>query len=130
MGIVNCAGCGKLCLETPNRLCANCLKGLLDNEIKVADYLRLHEHSSIDEVYEATKVEKDVIIKMIREGRIIEGKLAYPCENCNATISSGRMCRSCMDKALESLEPMAQKGQEEDRKTGGMFISRTFENKD
>jgi len=129
MSIINCKECGTLCMENLNKLCARCQQEYLDAEIDVAEYLRIQEHSTIDEVHEATKVKKHIILKMIREGRIIEGTLAYSCETCDAVISSGRMCKSCEANVLESLKP-AEKAKEEPRNENkGIHISQLLINK-
>lgn len=122
MGIINCKACGKLCAEMPSKLCGACQKEYFDAEMKVAEYLRSHENSTLDEVHEATKVEKHIILKMIQEGRIIEGNLSYSCERCGKAISSGRYCKYCEVEVVDALNSTEEvKEEPEGRK--GMFIS-------
>jgi hypothetical protein len=123
MGVINCIECGKLSVDNPNKLCGSCLRTFLDDEIKVAEYLRLHENSSIDEVHQATRVKTHIILKMIREGRIIEGHLTYLCENCSAMISSGRYCKNCADKVLETQTPPEDENDQETTEHNGMYIT-------
>lgn len=123
MGVVNCAECGKLCVDNPNKLCGNCLRDYLNDEVTVAEYLRLNENATMDQVHEATKVKKHIILKMIREGRIIEGHLTYLCENCKTKISSGRFCKNCAEKVLEPQRPVEEKKEEEADDRHGMYIA-------
>lgn len=128
MGAINCSECGKLCMETPNKLCASCLTEYLEDEIKVAEYLRVNENSTVDEVHQATKVKKHIVMKMIREGRVIEGKLAFPCETCGVAISSGRWCKSCSDKVMETKLP-TQDENKENNEYRGMYSARELKPK-
>lgn len=121
MGVINCKGCGILCVETANKLCPACQQKYLDAEVAVAEYLRSHANSTLNEVHEATKVEKQIIIAMIQAGRIIEGQLAYPCERCGEAISCGRYCKSCEEEVLEALKP-TKNSKEDSEGSKGMFI--------
>mgnify|MGYP000848867726 CR=1 FL=1 len=125
MSIINCRYCKAICIDNPNKLCPNCLRKVLDAEVTVAEYLRAHENATLDEVNRATKVEKDVILQMIREGRIIEGKLSYACERCGASISSGRLCKHCLDDVLEPAKPL-EKEDTEEKNEGPQFYTKNL----
>ncbi|HMM22513.1 MAG TPA: flagellar protein [Selenomonadales bacterium] len=125
MSIINCGYCKALCLDNPHKLCPSCLKKALDAEETVAGYLRDHENATLDEVHAATRVDKDIILKMIREGRIIEGKLSYACESCGAPITSGRLCRFCLEDVLETAKP-PEKENPEEKKTREHFYTKDW----
>ena len=118
MGFINCRECGKLCAETSSKLCPKCQHRYFDAETTVAEYLREHEHSTIDEVYAATKVEKHIILNMIREGRIIEGNLVYPCQGCGTAIRAGRYCKNCEAEVLDSLTAVELEKKETETRSG------------
>jgi len=129
MGISNCRECGTLCMETPNGLCTRCQQEFFEAEDKVADYLHDNRNSTIESVHEATKVERHIIMRMIRAGRIIEGELTYCCENCGVAITSGQFCPSCNAHALAALTPSVKKTEPEpDRNhSQGVHINQLIE---
>ncbi|MDR3592550.1 MAG: flagellar protein [Negativicutes bacterium] len=130
MDPIYCTECEKLCVDNPSKLCRDCLNELLEAEITVADYLRANENQTVDEVHQGTKVKKHIIFKMIREGRIIEGKLSYSCETCSTSITAGRYCLNCLDEAFasetENENSDENKTAEDSIEAKGMHITRSF----
>lgn len=104
MGIINCKECGSLCVENLQSLCGRCRHEYLEAEIVVADYLRSHKNASLEEIHKATNIKLHTILKLIQEGRIIEGELAYSCERCGQSINSGRFCKGCEAGIVNSLK--------------------------
>ena len=130
MGLSNCPECGKVYLENPAKLCPECYEKEEQAADKVAEYLRDHPKSHINEVHEATGVSHKVILRMIRKGRVMgEFDVHYPCETCGAPITEGRVCNGCSKNILEQLttnmpkEPETRK-EEPSKKNSGMFTTR------
>ncbi len=94
-----CSRCGKLFVKTGNStLCPDCQK-IEDEEFsKVEAYLWEHPNSSISEVSEKTDVKEKIILKFIREGRIVNksSTSTYPCKRCGKPITHGEYCDECL----------------------------------
>lgn len=131
MGLSNCRECGKLYLENPARLCPECYEKEEQDANTVAEYLRDHPKSHIDQVHEATGVKHKVILRMLKNGRITgDVSMEYPCETCGKPIAEGRLCNACSHNILSQLKPgdakkpEAAKKEEPAKRNSGMFTTR------
>lgn len=96
MGLKNCPSCGKLMLETPSGVCPECYAQEEQDELKVVEFLREAKKSSVEEIHQATGVKYKVIMRMIKEKRVLGGcEVSYPCESCGTPIDGGRVCANC-----------------------------------
>lgn len=128
MGIKNCPQCGKLFVETPTDLCPDCYAELQQDEAKVGEYLRKVGKSSVPEIHRATGVKEKVIMRMIKQGRIIsEFKVFYPCEVCGNLIDVGRLCPACSRNITDQIKEGEQKKAEQEPKRGGRMYTRELE---
>ena len=62
-------------------------------------------------VVEATGVSKELILKFIRQGRIMLSNfpnLGYPCEKCGKTIREERLCNDCKNDIHKQLNQIEQ----------------------
>lgn len=105
----NCARCNKVFVKTVRNICQDCYREEEEAFDKVYRFLsrRKNREATIDEIVDATNVEKELVIKFIRENRLRTSqfpKLSYPCENCDTPIVSGRLCASCSDEILTDLK--------------------------
>lgn len=130
MGLSNCPECGKLYIENPARLCPECYEKEEKDADLVADFLREHPRSHINDVHEATGVKHKVILRMLKKGRVTgDISVAYPCESCGKSITEGRLCSECSRNILNQLKsgelkkPEMQK-KEEVKKNSGMFTTK------
>ncbi|HWQ62258.1 MAG TPA: flagellar protein [Negativicutes bacterium] len=105
MAIINCKDCGKVCASRHSELCADCYKLTRQAEVKVSEYLDDNPGSTMEEIHQATGVERHIIMGMIRNGIIAAGAVKYPCENCRELIDRGRLCVKCAAQVLKVLEP-------------------------
>lgn len=106
MNLINCSGCGNLCVANVSRLCPNCAREEEDAEERVAEYLKTTSRASLEEIHKATGVKPNVILRMIKRGRIHSDALvAYPCETCGAPITEGRVCPACSKNIVSQLKP-------------------------
>jgi len=130
MGLSNCPECGKVYVENPARLCPACYEQEEKDADAVAEFVRDHPRSHINEVHEATGVKHKVILRMLKKGRITGAvTLAYPCESCSAPITEGRLCLACSNNILSQIKPEEVKKQEtvkkaDPEKRSGMFTTR------
>lgn len=105
MNLINCAECGNLCVETPARLCQECIRLEDEAEDKVARYLRGASRASLEEIHQATGVKHKVILRMLKRGRIFtDAIITYPCETCGVPITEGRVCDRCSQNIVGQLK--------------------------
>jgi hypothetical protein len=120
MGLANCRQCGKLYMENEFGVCVDCIRLQQEDEAKVVAYLRdVVDHASVAEIHEATGVKERVIIKMIQQGRIVDGaRVSYPCETCGTLILHGRLCEKCNQNILTQISQIER--EEENQKRAGV----------
>lgn len=71
---------------------------------KIKHYLREHKGASLFEVVEETGAEEALVLRLIREGRIIvSDPPAIQCERCGKSISEGRFCNTCTSELTRGL---------------------------
>lgn len=108
MELKNCKKCGKLFSPQANeKVCPVCRDEEEEKFKKVKEYLWDNPNASVEEVHEATGVEEELIIKFVKEDRLIaEGidvDIMLECERCGTQISSGRFCESCKQELVSGL---------------------------
>jgi len=80
-----------------------------DDFIKIREYLYEHDNAGIEEVSQATGVDRKVIFFLLKEERLIVGdengcvNNLLTCEACKKPISTGRMCASCKKTVINEL---------------------------
>ena len=110
MNIVQCQFCKKPFTSLGGRVCPACLEQIDKDFITVRDYIYEHKHSNIDLIAEETEVKKQVILHLLKEGRLIidspdGGGGGYLfCEMCKKSISTGRLCKECSGKVSSSMD--------------------------
>jgi len=90
------------------RICPACLDRIDKDFITVRDYIYDNKHADIDTVAEETEVPKQIILHLLKEGRLIlddpgGGAGLLMCEVCRKPISSGRMCETCKGKVASTM---------------------------
>ena len=121
LNLKNCPRCGKLFAKKgPHKLCPVCRKEEESQFEKVKEYLWDNPNASIEEVHDETGVEKDLIMKFVREGRLIaEGidvDILLECERCGASIKEGRFCQDCQQELMDGLDPDKKKKKKKKQK--------------
>ena len=110
MNIVQCQFCKKPFTSLGGRICPACLEKIDQDFITVRDYIYEHKHSNIDLIAEETEVSKQVILYLLKEGRLIidspdGGGGGYLfCEVCKKSINTGRLCKDCMGKVASTID--------------------------
>ncbi len=118
--IRNCPRCGKIFARLSRNLCPQCVRDEDDMITKVNGYLREHKGAGLFDVVEATGAEETLVLRLIREGRImVSDAPAIKCERCGRAISEGRFCNSCATELSRGLrgdpKPAAQPTPSRDR---------------
>jgi len=79
--------------------------------VVVRDYIYENSHADMDKVSEETGVSKQVIMYLLKEGRLViedskgtGGGGILLCEVCKKPINTGRMCRDCKDKVASKMQ--------------------------
>ncbi|CAI9385727.1 MULTISPECIES: TIGR03826 family flagellar region protein [Bacillaceae] len=115
----NCPQCGDIyVLNNIRDVCLNCYKQEEADFEKVYQFIRKKQNrtAQMEEVVEATGVEKTLIYKFIKKGRIKLAQfpnLGYPCAKCGTIIREGKLCQPCMTGIQSDLHVIEK---EEERK--------------
>jgi predicted amidophosphoribosyltransferase len=110
MNIIQCQFCKKPFASVGGRICPACNEQMDRDFITVRDYIYDHKESNIDEIAKETEVKKQVIIHLLKEGRLIidspdgEGAGILICEMCKKPINTGRLCKDCIGKVSSVMD--------------------------
>lgn len=108
MEVKNCRGCGRLFnyIGGGYMLCSVCMEEL-DKKFKtVKEYIKEHPKATMHEISEQNEVTIPQLERWIREERLTfadDSPIGIECENCGATIKSGRFCAKCKDTVAKGL---------------------------
>ena len=108
MELKNCASCGRTFgSEFGESLCKKCRNEAYENDFKqVREYLYDNPGADVNEVSEATGVERSKIMHYLREERIEiieEDNPFLKCSRCGKSIHSGKYCASCENELKHEL---------------------------
>ena len=108
MEVISCKSCGKLFNYIHgDRICPQCMKKMDEKFNEVKKYVRDHPRVDINELSQEMDVSVRQIKRWIREERLSftdDSPIGISCENCGATIKTGRYCKACKDKFTTRLE--------------------------
>lgn len=116
----NCPQCGDIyALNSIRDVCLRCYKQEEADFEKVYQFIRKKQNrtAQMDEVAEATGVEKTLIYKFIKKGRIKLAQfpsLGYPCAKCGTIIREGKLCQPCTTEIQNDLH-LVEKDEERQR---------------
>ena len=108
MEVKTCRNCRRLFnyLGSGPRICPACRDSLEKRFYKVKEYIRDHPHEGIQSVSEAMDVSANQLRQWVKEERLqfsADSGVALTCENCGATIYTGRFCNKCKSKMADGL---------------------------
>lgn len=106
MPITNCRRCGRVYNRIGRDLCPECVKDEDEAYKVVRPYLRQHPNTHMTQLSEDTGVSEDLIVEMIRDGRLIlsnHSNLFYSCERCGGPTQSGKYCPACAEEMSGSF---------------------------
>ena len=102
----NCPMCDEFFNYTGLReVCHNCAQKEEDMYQVVYRFLRKRENraANVERIEEATGVDRDLLYKWVRKGRLhpaIFPSLGYPCDNCGRLTTKGKLCEKCAKGAV------------------------------
>ena len=118
MNIIQCKMCKKPFHSIGSKICPDCLNEIDKDYFIVRDFVYDNPGADIDTTAEETKVDKAIILHLLKEGRLTlssvgdGGGTMLMCEVCRKPITSGRMCEMCkakvattMNKSVEANKP-------------------------
>ncbi|WP_430790951.1 TIGR03826 family flagellar region protein [Virgibacillus flavescens] len=118
--LANCTRCDELFMKTLRDVCKNCFEEEERAFKTVSTYLRQRKNrqATLILVEEETGVSSKLITKFIKEKRLLTSqfpKLGYPCDTCDNTITTGRICSTCSDAILSDLDTESEIEQRTER---------------
>ena len=128
----NCPACNGFFNYTGLRdVCHNCAQKEEDQYQEVYRFLRKRENraANVDRIVEATAVERDLLYKWVRKGRLHPAmfpNLGYPCDNCGRLTTTGKLCEKCQNELkseLRTLEAAQEFRDEMNRQKRATYLS-------
>ncbi|KAA0548326.1 hypothetical protein FZW96_07050 [Bacillus sp. BGMRC 2118] len=117
----NCPKCNALFVKTEiHDVCQTCYKEEDAKFKKVYEFIRKRENrtATMQEVEDATGVDKELIMKWIKIGKLKVTNMpniGYKCESCGSLIRVGKLCDPCKKGITNDLTTM-QKEEERQQK--------------
>lgn len=105
----NCPSCNVFFNYTGMReVCHNCAQKEEDQYQEVYRFLRKRENraANVDRIVEATGVEREMLYKWVRKGRLHPAmfpNLGYPCDSCGRLTTTGKLCEKCQNELKSEL---------------------------
>jgi len=101
--------CKKPFASLGGRICPACNEKIDRDFITVRDYIYEHKSSNIDKIAEETEVHKQIIIHLLKEGRLVidgpgDGGGVLYCEMCKKPINTGRLCKDCTGNVASKMD--------------------------
>lgn len=108
MEVKNCRSCGRLFNYVGGgyMLCPVCMEALDAKFKDVKQYIYDNPKATIPEIARDNDVTTKQIERWVREERLTfaeDSPIGIECENCGATIKSGRFCPKCKDSVAKGL---------------------------
>lgn len=107
--LANCINCDAVYVKKLRNVCQKCY----EEEEKAFEVVyrfllpRKNREATMIDIVEATGVKEKLIIKFIREKRLLTSEfpmLAYGCERCGGNIVTGNICTDCSQELREELD--------------------------
>ena len=133
MNLRNCSRCGKMFNYIGGQpICEPCKKAIEEDFQKVKQYIVDNPRSGLKEIAEANGVTTKQLQQWIREERLMftsDSPIQLQCENCGATIQTGRFCAKCKATMANTLndsfakpKPQLQQPVKKESKAGMHFL--------
>ena len=136
MDIIQCRFCNKPFQSIGGKICNSCLDMIDEEFVKIRDHMYDNPNENdIDAVCEATGVQKNVVLYLIKEKRVTiavpgSDNVIRSCTVCGKPIAKDSMCDSCRNKLSDVLEahikpdPKKEIGNSSVSKSGAMHVRR------
>jgi len=105
MQLMKCKWCGRPFQSMGLPFCPKCMAELDEQYKPVRDYLYDNPNASIEQVVEDTGVSERVVLYYLKDGRLrmVNASGLLRCEQCGASIDSGRFCEKCQGKLEQRM---------------------------
>ena len=122
----NCKKCNRLfSAVNGTSLCSRCSNEADDGFGRVREYIYDNPSANVKDVAHGTGVDSEIILKWIREERIVlseRANIAF-CERCDAPTDGARYCGKCIRELSEGLKSgLKEKASQPSHPTSGMHI--------
>ncbi|WP_077301297.1 TIGR03826 family flagellar region protein [Virgibacillus pantothenticus] len=112
--LANCSRCDRLFLKGTRSICQDCYQEEEKAFQTVYQFMRQRKNrqATMPEIIENTGVDEELIIKFIKEKRLLPSEfpnIGYPCSHCGTRITAGDLCVSCREKLKKDLQQYEQK---------------------
>lgn len=118
MDVRNCKKCGRMFnFISGAPICESCKEKLEKKFQEVKEYVSENKTAPITMIAEECDVDVNQIRRWIREERLEfseDSPVGIPCENCGATIRSGRFCEKCKNEMVNRLGEVLPKPKKEE----------------
>ncbi|AUJ23290.1 TIGR03826 family flagellar region protein [Virgibacillus dokdonensis] len=129
--LANCSRCDRLFLKGARTICQNCYQQEEEAFRTVYQFMskRKNREATMSEIVENTGVDEELIIKFIKEKRLLPSEfpnIGYPCSHCGNYITAGNLCISCREKLkkdLQQYEAQKERRIEEDKERQKTYYS-------
>ncbi|RFA34048.1 hypothetical protein CAI16_12560 [Virgibacillus dokdonensis] len=129
--LANCSRCDRLFLKGARTICQNCYQQEEEAFRTVYQFMskRKNREATMSEIVENTGVDEELIIKFIKEKRLLPSEfpnIGYPCSYCGNRITAGNLCISCREnlkKDLQQYEAQKERRIEEDKERQKTYYS-------
>lgn len=124
MALSNCTKCGALFSRTNKPVCPKCIQEEEDKYKIAVDWVRENPGRGINALSAETGIKKPLILKWVRENRMIltDGADLLECKKCGKPISGGTFCDQCKMDVTQDLsdgvEAIQDEIKEEPRQVG------------
>lgn len=112
MNVRNCKKCGKIFnYVTGYPICPTCKAALEEKFHEVKQYIYDNEIATLKQVADNCGVDVNQIKQWVREERLTFSKdsmLGIECENCGATIRTGRFCDKCKNTMINNINSVVK----------------------
>jgi len=104
-----CPSCGEFFNYVGVRdVCYKCAQKEEEMYQIVYRFLRKRENraATVERIVEATGVDKELLYKWVRKGRLhpaVFPNLGYPCDNCGRLTTTGKLCERCAKELKNDL---------------------------
>lgn len=116
MELRNCPVCGRVFNYVGKNMCPECVRSEDRDFDAVSDYLYRHPNATVAQVHEGTGVREELILRFLRDGRLLVSDgatVGLYCESCGAPIRTGRLCERCANTLTRSVERLTTTPREE-----------------
>ena len=119
MEVRNCRSCGRLFNYLGGQsICPSCREEVEKKFQEVKEYIRTNPHANIQEIADDNDTSTSQIRQWIREERLQfadDSPVGIECENCGASIKTGKYCDNCKTSMANAFASTFRKQKDSDQ---------------